>query len=280
MAIRWFKNAEKTKNEAYQEDEIIQKCSVYYIPCDKIRPNAMRARTDFDEDKLVALAYSIKKYGIIEPLCVRATDSDDSYDYELVVGERRLRAARLLGFSSVPCIITDVSEQISAEFSLIENIFRAELDYFEVACALKRIVELGEDSFEELAARLSISQNELVRKLWLLELGYEERMLLLESGVEEDIAVEIARISNKNARIEAIKHICDNNMSASAIKNYLSTLDSGNSLRAVRELSRDVTSAITGISRRIEFLNRRRERAEMTVDNESDGVYIRIRIRD
>ena len=80
MSIKWLKGR-FNKNKGYEEDNIetIRKCEVLYIPCDKIRPNALRSRSNFNEDELVALAYSIKKYGIIEPICVRSTDEEDSY---------------------------------------------------------------------------------------------------------------------------------------------------------------------------------------------------------
>ena len=97
--MKWFKGLQKAKFDYDYEDIIIEKTSVYYIPCERIRSNAMRSRNDFNEDKLISLAYSIKRYGIIEPICVRKTELDDSYDYEIIVGERRLRAAAMAASS-------------------------------------------------------------------------------------------------------------------------------------------------------------------------------------
>ena len=278
--MRWFKGLQKADNSAAENDMIIEKTTVYYIPCDKIRSNAMRSRSDFDEDKLVSLAYSIKKYGIIEPLCVRHTDFDDSYDYEIIMGERRLRAARLLEMSAVPCIILDVPSEISAEMSLTENIFHVPLDYFEEAFALKRLCDVYEDSLEDLAARLSMSNNELVRKIRLLELDFAERQMILECNLSEDNAAKISRISDKTLRHSLVKTIENENMSNFDAAKYISCAAAAERTGESFAPSRDVTSAISGIRKRVEFMNRHKKRAEMTVENRSGEIEIRIKIRN
>lgn len=277
--MKWLKTAKMQRKNFNYEKELVEKCSVYYIPCDSIRPNAMRSRCDFDEDKLVALAYSIKKYGIIEPLCVRRTDDEDSYDFELISGERRLRAAKMAGFITVPCIIIAAEQGIAAELSLIENIYSESLNYFEIAAALKRIVELGEGSFEDLAIRLSITQTELLKKLWLLELDYNERQLLLNISVSEDQAVNIARIQDRSQRLELIKRI-----SSESVQNIdVLIRDSGNfdeetDLNNISETPRDVNSVIKSILSKISFLNRRKKRAKIKLIQDINGITAEIRI--
>lgn len=277
--MKWLKTAKMQRKNFNYEKELVEKCSVYYIPCDSIRPNAMRSRCDFDEDKLVALAYSIKKYGIIEPLCVRRTDDEDSYDFELISGERRLRAAKMAGFITVPCIIIAAEQGIAAELSLIENIYSESLNYFEIAAALKRIVELGEGSFEDLAIRLSITQTELLKKLWLLELDYNERQLLLNTSVSEDQAVNIARIQDRSQRLELIKRI-----SSESVQDIdVLIRDSGNfdeetDLNNISETPRDVNSVIKSILSKISFLNRRKKRAKIKLIQDINGITAEIRI--
>lgn len=278
--MRWFKGLQKVDNYVENEENIIEKTVVYYIPCDKIRSNAMRSRSDFNEDKLVSLAYSIKKYGIIEPLCVRHTDIDDSYDYEIITGERRLRAARLLEMSAVPCIISDVPSEISAEMSLTENIFHVPLDYFEEAFALKRLCDVYEDSIEDLAARLSMSNNELIRKLRLLELDFAERQMILECNLSEDNAVEISRISDKSLRLSLIKAIESDNMSNFDAAKYISCAKLSGKEKESLKPSRDVASAICGIKKRVDFMNRHKKRADISVDNRLGEIEIKIKIRN
>lgn len=278
MTMKWLEKLKKGKNTSNVNEEPIEKSAVYYIPCDSIRSNSMRSRCDFDEDKLITLAYSVKKYGILEPICVRETEPDDSYAYEVVMGERRLRAAKLAGSSSIPCIIVDVDRATSAEMSIIENIFTEPLNYFEVAAALQRISEFEEDSLDEIASRLFLPQSELSKKLWLLELDYKERQMLLNMNVAEDIAVSIARISDKDRRLKLIEGISDNNMSEVAMKDFIVNIEKCSSY-SLRDLPRDVASVLKGISSKLKFLNRHRKRAEMKILNNADDVTVEIKIK-
>jgi ParB family chromosome partitioning protein len=238
----------------------------------------MRSRCDFDEDKLITLAYSVKKYGMLEPICVRETEPDDSYAYEVVMGERRLRAAKLAGSSSIPCIIVDIDQATSAEMSIIENIFTEPLNYFEVAAALQRISEFEEDSLDEIASRLFLPQSELSKKLWLLELDYKERQMLLNMNVPEDIAVSIARISDKDRRLKLIEAISANDMSESTMKDYIADIEKCSSYSS-RDLPRDVASVLKGLSSKLKFLNRHKKRAEMKILNNADDVTVEIKIK-
>lgn len=274
MALKWFKQAENNRTFCNEEENVIEKCSVYYIPCDLIRPNALRSRCEFDEDALVSLSYSIRRYGILEPLCVRKTDEDDSYSYELVFGERRLRSAKLLGFYSVPCIIIDVTEKISAEMSFSENVSRAGLDYFEVAVALSRMSELYGESLEELAERFSITKDELCDKINLLNLCYFERRALIDNAISEENAVKLAKISDSSLRrriIEAILGGEDFNLDENDLLLRTNA--------AKPEISRDVSSVINGIKSRIKLLNRHKKRAELDISDSGESLFIRIKIK-
>ena len=278
MIIKWLGNSKKRKKDTVASEQPIEKSAVYYIPCDSIRSNSMRSRCDFDEDKLITLAYSVKKYGILEPICVRETEPDDSYAYEVVMGERRLRAAKLAGSSSIPCIIFDVDQATSAEMSIIENIFTEPLNYFEVAAALQRISEFEEDPLDEIASRLFLPRSELSKKLWLLELDYKERQMLLNMNVPEDIAVSIARISDKDRRLKLIEGISANDMSESTMKDYIADIEKCSSY-SLCELPRDVASVLKGLSSKLKFLNRHRKRAEMKILNNADDVTVEIKIK-
>ena len=282
MTFKWLKKRESFGKYEENRAEIIEKCSVYYIPCDKIRSNAMRSRSDFNEDEIVLLAYSIKKYGIIEPLCVRCTEGEDSYLYELICGERRLRAAKLLGLYAVPCIIEEASEAFSAEMSLCENLFRSKLNCFEVAFALKRISDFSSEPIEDIASRLSMSESDAIRKLRLLDFGFDERQAILNSFINEDVAYEILQIPEKERRFKAIDTIASSSMSDSAAICYIDSLRKAENTRQDIEknaLPRDVSSALSGISRRIGFLNRHGKRSEMKVLHDRESLEIKISIK-
>ena len=123
---------------------------VLLIPNEKIYPNPNQPRRVFDQSELVNLAISIRMNGILQPITVRET----SKGYELVSGERRLRASRLAGMVVVPCIVVDVNELKSAIYSLIENLQRQNLGYFEEALAIEKLTEQFSLSQEEAARRL------------------------------------------------------------------------------------------------------------------------------
>ena len=279
MAIKWLKREKTRRDQAVIENDLVKKTEVYYIPCNRIRANAMRSRCDFCEDKLISLAYSIKHYGVIEPLCVKETDDEDSYDFEIIAGERRLRAARIAGLLAVPCIIIDVEPQASAELSLIENIYSESLNYFEVAVALKRLLDLGDGSFEALASRLSIPQSVLLKRIWLLDLDYDERQALLNINCDEDIAVAIAKITDKSRRREMIDYISSSKADKSTASDYVELCARMRSDCGNTDIPRDVGSAIKGISSRIKLLNRHAERAKMNILRADGDVRIEISIK-
>ena len=109
---------------------------VRYIPINTVRPNPQQPRRSFDEAALRELADSIRAYGILQPLTVR----DKGGFYELVAGERRLRAARIAGLREVPCLVAEVGEEDAALLALIENLQRRDLDYMEEAAAIARLI--------------------------------------------------------------------------------------------------------------------------------------------
>ena len=277
--MRWLRKGKSLQNQSNIEVELIKKSEVYCIPCDRIRANTMRSRCDFDEDKIISLAYSIKHYGVIEPLCVKKTDDEDSYDFEIIAGERRLRAAKLAELTSVPCIIIEADQGISAELSLIENVYSEPLNYFEVAVALKRLLELDDGSFEELAARLSIPQSALLKKLWLLELEYDERQSLLNMDISEEIAVAIAKITDKSRRREMIECICENKVMKSTENEYAELCARSHYNDSASDLPRDINSVIKGISSKTKLLNRHGERAKMKVLRTEKTVTVEISIK-
>ncbi len=154
---------------------------VYQIPVDKVYPNPHQPRRQFAAAPMQELTQSIRQYGILQPLTVRRV----SGGYELVAGERRLRAARMAGLGSVPCLIRGLSEEDSAALALIENIQRCDLHYLEEARALEELIRCCGLSQEEAARRIGKSQSAVANKLRLLRLSPECMELLCSSGLSE-----------------------------------------------------------------------------------------------
>ena len=154
---------------------------VLLIPNDQIYPNPNQPRQVFDQEELVNLAISIRMNGILQPITVRQTDKG----YELVSGERRLRASKLAGLISIPCIVVDVNNMKSAVFALIENLQRQNLNYFEEAIAIDRLMSEYGLSQEDAARRLGKAPSTVSNKLRLLSLPEEARNKLMENGLTE-----------------------------------------------------------------------------------------------
>ena len=175
---------QKTKETKEENAKIEQ------IEVSKIVPNPNQPRKHFSEDSIIKLADSIRQYGIIQPLTVRIVGES----YELVAGERRLRAAKELGITTVPCIVIDISDVKSAEISIIENLLREDLNIFEQAEAIESLIDTYGLTQEQIAMKLSNSQSFVANKLRLLRLTKEERQLILENGLTERHARALLRI--------------------------------------------------------------------------------------
>ena len=189
---------------------------VRYISLNQIRPNPQQPRRSFDEDSLSELAESIRSYGILQPLTVRRQGTG----YELVAGERRLRAAAMAGLREVPCLVAQVGEEDSALLALMENLQRRDLDCWEEAEALSRLIARYGLSQEEAARRLGRSQPAVANKLRLLQLTTDQRQFVLDNGLTERHARAVLRLP-ENRRSEALITIAKRRMNARQTDLYI-----------------------------------------------------------
>ena len=282
-----LKYLKRTKNgEEVPETQVVQ------IKTDDIRPNRAQPRADFEQNAIIRLADSIRRYGILQPLSVRYSDPDDVYGYELIAGERRLRAAKMLGYLTVPCIIMDVTEQTSAELAIIENLLREDLNMFEQAYGFKKLIENHHLTQEEVARRMSLSQSAVANKLRLLRLSYEEQRLILETSLTERHARATLRIDNGKKRLDAIRRISDEKMNVQDAEKYIEsllggkTLDSLGSRRASSDSKalaeefreeREITEMVQVIRRKVDRWNKSGKKASIEVENRSKEIEILIR---
>ena len=193
---------------------------VLYLPVSGIRANPNQPRRVFDEAALRELAESIRQYGILQPLTVRrAADG-----YELIAGERRLRAAKLAGLRSVPCLLTAAEEESSSVLALIENIQRRDLHYFEEAAAIARLIAQYGLSQEQAADKLGKSQSAVANKLRLLRLSPECAALLREHDLSERHARALLRLADEEERLAALKAIIARGMTVAQTEEYIEGL--------------------------------------------------------
>ena len=213
---------------AEKEPDNISANFIYDIPVKNIVPNPNQPRKDFDERALYGLAQSIKDYGIIQPLSVRLSGGYDLANpekkYELIAGERRLRAARLLFFDTVPCVIIDADNQASAELAVIENLQREDLNFFEQGRAIYKLIESFGYTQEQAARRLSVSQSYVANKLRILKLSKEEQDIIIECGLTERHARSFIRIADEQERKNAVEVVIKRAMNVSAADKYIDKL--------------------------------------------------------
>ncbi len=174
----------------------------------KIAPNPHQPRSEFSDDELGELANSIKTHGIFQPLIVVKTKDG----YALVAGERRLRAAKLVGLKTVPTIVRSFSEQEQLEVAVIENIQRAELKPLEVAIAYIKLIDQFNLTHSQIAKRLGKGSSTVSNTIRLVNLPHEAKLALQKGDVSEGHARAILSLENEIEQLELLKLIVNGNL--------------------------------------------------------------------
>lgn len=198
----------------------VRRGNIIWLPSEDIAPNPVQPRKLFDEEGLEELSRSIKSYGILNPLTVRCRGGK----YELVAGERRLRAAKLAGLQEVPCILLDVNMEDAGLIALIENLQRRDLDFIEEALGLSRLIRMFGLSQEEAARRIGKSQSAVANKLRLLKLPEDVLEKLRAYGLSERHGRALLRLSDPNAQRMALEYIAANSLTVAAAEEYIEAL--------------------------------------------------------
>lgn len=193
---------------------------VVSVPVGEIVPNPAQPRKLFDSQALLELSESIGRYGIIQPLSVRRVGRQ----YELVAGERRLRAAKMAGLTEVPCIVLELSSEDSSVLALIENIQRRDLDYIEEAEAIAKLIKDFGMSQEEAAKRISRSQSAVANKLRILRLSPEILYVLRESGLTERHARALLRLPEEEQRQQALEYMIVHQLTVAKSEEYIEAM--------------------------------------------------------
>lgn len=191
--------------------------TILWLPTGAIAPNPHQPRNDFAPGPLEELAASIRRFGVLQPLTVRQTPGG----WELIAGERRLRAAKLAGLDTVPCLEIQAGEQESALLALIENIQRKDLHYLEEAAAIAAYLRQSGITQEECAAQLGRSPSALANKLRLLRLSPDCCRILLENGLTERHARALLRLEDEAERLMALKHIVSRQLNVAQAEQYI-----------------------------------------------------------
>ena len=185
---------------------------IYALPIESIQPSPFQARTHFDEQELAGLAASIRENGLLQPIAVRKREDG----YELVAGERRLRACKMAKMQTIPAILCDYADEKTAAMGLLENLQREDLNPFEQAQGLRDVMVLWDCTQAEAAKRLG-------NKLRLLQLTQDQRQFVLDNGLTERHARAVLRLP-ENRRSEALITIAKRKMNARTTDLYIEQL--------------------------------------------------------
>ena len=198
----------------------VRRGGILYLRADELSPNPVQPRRRFDDEALAELSESIKTYGILNPLTVRLRGGK----YELVAGERRLRAAKLAGLQEVPCILLDVNMEDASLIALVENLQRRDLDFIEEAAGINQLIRMFGMSQEEAARRIGKSQSAVANKLRLLKLPPDVLEALRENGLTERHGRALLRLQRPEAQREALAYVIDNGLTVAATDAYVDAL--------------------------------------------------------
>ena len=193
---------------------------VVFLPERAIKPNPVQPRTVFREEPLQELAQSIRQHGILQPLSVRRV----GVSYELITGERRLRAARLAGLTEIPCILMHMDDRESGITAMVENLQRQDLDFVEEARGLSFLIEQWSMSQEQVARMVGKSQSAVANKLRLLRHSAPVLEALQEGGLTERHARALLKLGTEPEKMSAIAVIVELQMSVSRAERYIEEL--------------------------------------------------------
>lgn len=179
---------------------------VVELPAEKLIPNPRQPRKTFSKEELDGLSRSIASNGLLQPISVRRTSGGK---YEIIAGERRWRACIQAGMRQIPCLVQECSDAQSAVLAILENLQRQDLQVFEEAEGIRRLMEDWGVTQEEAARRLGKSQSAIANKLRLLRLTPEERKCIVENGLSERHARAILRIPQEDARKKLLAQVVE-----------------------------------------------------------------------
>ena len=252
--------------------------AVLDLPPESIRPNPRQPRRTFDPAELEALAESVRRHGILQPLTVRRRDGG----WELVAGERRLRAAQLAGLPAVPCVEREADDADSALLALVENLQRQDLPYLEEAEAIAAYLARTGVTQEEAAARLGRSPSALANKLRLLRLSPECRRLLAEAGLSERHARCLLRLEDEAERLAALRRIIEKHWTVAQAEQYverrLQRLQATPPRRRKTFILKDVRLFLNSLDRGVRLVRQAGVDAQAERRDTEDAILLTIRI--
>lgn len=230
---------------------------ITYISINHIRPNPYQPRRKFEQNALEELSHSIKEYGVIQPINVRKVSFNN---YELVAGERRLRASDMAGLKEIPCIIVECNEDDSAIMALIENLQREDLGYMEEAEGYRNLIKDHGLTQEELAQKIGKSQSTIANKIRLLKLPVMVKKMLADHNLTERHARALLKLHDEQIQLKVLQKVCEKELNVKKTEDLVQKALDRYSDPAAFENGKKITRSIKDI--RI-FVNTIRQAVDM-----------------
>lgn len=250
---------------------------IILIPQEDIYPNPNQPRSRFDFDELEGLAQSIRQNGIIQPIAVRVNASGN---YELISGERRLRASRLVGISLIPCIIMEASDEKSALFALIENMQRSDLGFFEEASAIEKLIVDFNMSRDDVCRKLGKAAPTISNKLRLLKLPEDVRLKITQEGLTERHARALLRLPTRAQLDRALSIISDKRLNVAESEKLIDQMISADksSKKPTVKLFKDVRIFVNTLNHAVDTMRRAGIEADSAKSETDEYIEYIVRI--
>ena len=251
---------------------------ISHIKTEKLLPNPYQPRRRFESEDMLSLADSIKENGVLQPLLIRRINNSDYF--EVIAGERRLRASILAGLEKVPCIEVDCGYEESAVFSILENIQRCDLSFFEEAAAVGQLIDHFGMTQSECAKRLGKSQSALSNKLRLLKLPVDVRYFIEKEGLTERHARALLKLESEKDIWAALNIIKEKHLNVEQTERLIESL-TDNTVKPKRntvKIFRDVRIFINTVNRAIETMKASGINAETDKTETDDYIEFRVKI--
>lgn len=272
---RLFASGDKMNEETNDLEDVVQ------LNLEKIVPNEYQPRVMFDEEKITELAQTLRTHGMIQPIVVRKKDDEL---YEIIAGERRYRAAKLLEWETIPAIIREMTDTETASIALIENIQRENLSVIEEANAYVKLINMHELTQEALAQRLGKSQSTIANRIRLLSLPREVQDAVMNKEISERHARALLKLENEESQLHFLTIIIEQSLTVrqtdELIKNHLAGKDDKKKKKEKPKttfISKDIRIATNTIRRSLDLI----EKTGIDVETEEEdlGDYYQITIK-
>ncbi len=250
---------------------------VYSLPVDAICPNPNQPRRCFSLDSLRELSDSIRELGVLQPLTVRPLGRE----WELIAGERRLRAARLAGLTHVPCIVVEADAEHSSLMALVENLQRRDLDFLEESLALAKLIDNYNLSQEECARQVGKSQSAIANKLRLLRRPPQVLCLLRDHGFTERHARALLRLEGAASQERAARWVVEHDLTVAKTEEYVESLLPRTGKAAKHRptyVLKDVRLFLNTVDRGLSMMKSAGVNAQCGREDTGDAILLTIRI--